>query len=99
MTKKTKGGLVSDTKTERPVTVATAELSSLNIVCGANDIQLEGLSGLTIFQVRQRIRDILNVGEDHTVVLLDGRTVQDQNTIILPVNRALEFVKPSGQKG
>lgn len=71
--------------------------NGITIICGANQENLENVDGMTIREVRRKMREILNIGND-CIVLVDGKEVRDEN-IILMGKTELEFKKPSGTKG
>jgi len=64
-------------------------------VCGANAQDLE-LAGKTVSQVRQELKDVLNIGEDSNAII-SGDNVE--NDYVLRDGDVLEFVKRSGTKG
>jgi hypothetical protein len=80
--------------------VPTVEPQSdkLRVICGANIQELDGMLGYTIREVRSNLKEILNIGDDHTTVLVNGRRVTGEGAL-LDGNEELEFKKPAGQKG
>jgi hypothetical protein len=70
----------------------------LKVICGANTQELEGMLGYTVHEVRSNLREVLNIGEDHTVVFVNGKPVKDEGAF-LEGNEELEFKKPAGKKG
>jgi len=73
----------------------------VTVICGANKETLEDMKGISISMLRRNMREVLNVGFDHTVVLVNGREVGevDESKVILDGDEEVEFVKPSGEKG
>lgn len=84
-------------KEDQPVSSQENEIK-LKVVCGANTTELEGMTGYTIREVRDIMREVLNIGDDHSVVLVDGKHVGDMGRF-LDGNEELEFKRPAGQKG
>ena len=70
----------------------------LKVICGANTQELEGMTGYTIREVRDSMREVLNIGDDHNVILVDGRRVEDMGRF-LNGTEEIEFKRPAGQKG
>ena len=79
---------------------ATTEtfVRELTVICGANVERLDGVEGKTIREVRDRMREVLNVTDKHTIVLVDGKEVKNLD-YKLSGREELEFKKPSGEKG
>ena len=79
---------------------ATAEtfVPELTVICGANVERLDGVEGKTIQEVRDRMREVLNVTDKHTIGLVDGKEVKNLD-YKLSGREELEFKKPSGEKG
>lgn len=80
----------------REATSATNS-QKLRVVCGANSHELEDMTGQTVGGVRHLMREVLNIGDDHTIVLVNGQPAQDNR--LLDGNEELEFKKPAGVKG
>lgn len=80
--------LLSDKLDEKP---------RLTVICGANTEHLENMRCMLVSQVREKMQEVLNVGEDHTIVLLNGKPVAED--VVLKGDEELEFRKPAGQKG
>lgn len=70
----------------------------LKVVCGANTQELEDMAGYTIREVKNAMREVLNIGDDHSVILVDGRRVEDMGRF-LDGTEELEFKRPAGRKG
>lgn len=70
----------------------------LKVICGANIQELEGMSGYTIGEVKYAMREIFNIGNDHSITLVNGRRIEDMN-IFLDGSEEVEFKRPAGQKG
>lgn len=70
----------------------------LKVICGANTQELEGMTGYTIKDVRNAMREVLNIGDDHDIVLVDGRRVEDMGRF-LDGTEEVEFKRPAGRKG
>jgi hypothetical protein len=88
------------TSVTSPVFTDASESRTLEVICGANRLLLQDLQGKSVEQVRNQLREALNIGEDHTVVLLNGQEVKDtRDTFLNPLDTTLEFIKPAGQKG
>ncbi|OGM98057.1 MAG: hypothetical protein A2915_01380 [Candidatus Yanofskybacteria bacterium RIFCSPLOWO2_01_FULL_41_34] len=79
-------------------TATTTKTDRLRVVCGANTQELEGMLGYTVREVRNNLREVMNIGDDHTVILVNGKQLADEG-VFLDGNEELEFKKPAGQKG
>lgn len=71
----------------------------LTIICGANVEKLDGCFGLSIGEIKRRMGPVLNITDDHAIVLVNGREIKDPGTHLLEGNEELEFKKVAGQKG
>ena len=71
----------------------------MRVSCGANTVTLEGMKGYTVSQVKERMQEILNVSDDHRIVLINGRELDMARGYILEGTEDLEFKKPAGNKG
>ncbi len=79
-------------------TASSALGSKLTVICGANEMELDEVGGKTVRQIREQLREILSIHEDHNLVYVDGREVNDLDYVLSGKER-LEFKKPSGRKG
>jgi len=70
----------------------------LTVLCGANRRKLSDMVGYTVTDVRKNMREVLNIGDDHTIVLVNGKQISNED-IILNGSEEVEFKKPSGTKG
>ena len=82
-------------KTERPA----VQKGPLTVICGANKEFLEECFGITVGEIRRRMRGVLNIGDEHDIVLVDGRKVNEPDNYILEGGEELEFRRPAGRKG
>jgi hypothetical protein len=64
------------------------------LVCGANKQQCA--TGMTVGEVRQNYKDILNIAEDAEVILNSQRVGDDY---VLQETDSIEFIKKAGEKG
>ena len=71
----------------------------LRVICGANVESVEDCMGQTPADVFKMMRGIMNLQEDHSVVLINGRQIENPAGYLLNGNEELEFKKPSGEKG
>ena len=70
----------------------------LTVLCGANVEHLDEIGSITIARLRNQLKEALNITGDHTIVLVDGKEVQDSD-FELSGREEVEFKKPSGTKG
>ncbi len=71
----------------------------LTVICGANREFLLDADMITVAEVAQRLRAVLNLTEDHKIVLVNGKQTQNPQEYMLAGDEELEFKKPAGQKG
>ena len=72
----------------------------VTVLCGANSIALDDLYGLhTVGELRSRLREVLNVRDDHTVVLVNGKSISEPERYLVQEGDQIEFKKPAGEKG
>lgn len=73
----------------------------LTVSCGANVEVLENMEFTSLSALRKNMKEVLNIGEDHTEVLINGKEVGDieESKVILDGDETVEFKKPSGEKG
>lgn len=73
----------------------------LTVSCGANVEVLEDMAFTSLATLRKNLREVLNIGPEHNLVLVNGKEVGDveEGKIILDGDEEIEFKKPSGQKG
>ena len=69
---------------------------SISIKHGVNTLNLDGLSGQTVGQIRERVTDVLTMGSNEEA-RLNGNPVSDDTTV--SDGQTLEFVKVAGEKG
>ncbi|MDP3792850.1 MAG: hypothetical protein Q8Q89_03935 [bacterium] len=55
----------------------------------------------SLASLRKNMKEVLNIGNEHDLVLVNGKEVGgvDEGKIILNGDEEIEFKKPSGQKG
>jgi len=55
----------------------------------------------SLANLRENMREVLNIGPKHRLVLVNGREVGsiDEGKVILNGNEEVEFKDPSGEKG
>ena len=87
-----------ETVTTMPAIATATKTDKLKVICGANTQELEGMLGYTVREVRNNLREVMNIGDDHTVVLVNGKQLSDEAGF-LDGNEELEFKKPAGEKG
>lgn len=90
-----------DTTLATPTTTDTAapvpaKPLKLKAICGANQVELEDMSGYTVNQLRREMKEVLNLG-DEQIVLVNGRPVTGDQ--FLAGNEEVEFKKEAGEKG
>lgn len=71
----------------------------LTVICGANTQQLSDMLGYTVRDVRNNLREVLNIGDDHTIVIVNGKQIGADEDVVLSGSEEIEFKKPAGQKG
>ena len=71
----------------------------ITVICGANTRQLDDINGHSVTEVGEKMREILNIGQDHTVVIVNGKQVNNPASYLLFGGEEVEFKKTSGQKG
>lgn len=81
-----------------PTTATPTAPDKLKVICGANVQELEGMLGYTVREIRDNLREVMNIGDDHTIVLVNGKTLSDAGAF-LEGTEEIEFKKPAGQKG
>ena len=69
----------------------------MRVLCGANEHMLEDMIGQTPGGIRRLMREVLNIGDGHTIVLVNGKSAADN--YLLDGNEEVEFQKPAGTKG
>lgn len=69
------------------------------VICGGENITLDDVADRTIPEIRGKLTEILNITDEHKVVLVNGRKIKDPASYKLAPGDEVEFVKPSGQKG
>ncbi len=76
-------------------------VAKMKVICGANVETLENAGFTSVATLRRNMKEVLNIGNEHVVVLINGQTVGtvDEGKIILEGNEEIEFKKPSGEKG
>lgn len=76
-------------------------LARLTVSCGANTEVLEDAGFTSLATLRQNMREVLNIGDDHNLVLINGKEVGqvDEGKVMLNGDETVEFKKPSGRKG
>lgn len=86
------------TKSEPAVDVQKGRLT---VSCGANTEVLEDMAFTSLASLRKNMREVLNIGNEHNLVLVNGKEVGDidEGKIILNGDEEIEFKKPSGRKG
>lgn len=86
------------TKNEPAVDVQKGRLT---VSCGANVEVLEDMAFTSLASLRKSMREVLNIGNEHNLVLVNGKEVGDidEGKIILNGDEEIEFKKPSGRKG
>ena len=86
------------TKSEPAVDVQKGRLT---VSCGANVEVLEDMAFTSLASLRKNMREVLNIGNEHNLVLVNGKEVGDvdEGKIILNGDEEIEFKKPSGRKG
>lgn len=84
--------------TETEIPTLTPVAGKLTVSCGANTQKVGDMLGYTVRDVRNNLRDVLNIGDDHTIVIVNGKQIRDED-IVLGGAEEIEFKKPAGQKG
>jgi hypothetical protein len=82
-----------DTETASAVTTG-----KLTVIAGANTQKMSDMLGYTVSDVRNNMREVLNIDEGHTVVLVNGKEITDEY-IVLGGTEVIEFKRPAGEKG
>ena len=85
--------------TPTPTPTPPAPAKAIRVCCGANSIELENMEGYSIEQVRHKMREVLNVTNDHRIVLVNGREIDVNVPYALNGTEEIEFKKPAGAKG
>lgn len=80
-----------------PETRRNSTYQRLTVRCGGNTQYLEDVAGITVGQLRGRMREILNLGEGHRQVLVNDVLAGDDQR--LTGTEEVEFIKPAGEKG
>lgn len=68
----------------------------VKVMCGINSYPTNNVVGLTVSQVRDKFRDVLNIPRD-AKALINGK--QTSSDTVVQDNCELEFVKETGEKG
>ena len=68
------------------------------LICGVNEIELEGLNGKTINEAIRSHGQLLNIPRDNCTILVNGDETEDRDTVINSGDE-VEFVKAAGEKG
>ena len=68
------------------------------LICGVNEIELEGLNGKTINEAIRSHGQLLNIPKDNCTILVNGDETEDRDTVINSGDE-VEFVKAAGEKG
>jgi hypothetical protein len=74
------------------------ESNKVNVVCGANNQDLNLVEGetLTVGDVREKLADVLNL-PPNALAIIGADQVEDEH--VLKGGEQLQFIKPSGDKG
>lgn len=77
-----------------------APVQPVRVIAGANTIELDELSkGCTVADLRNRLCEILTIGPDHAIVLVNGSQVESPERYLVREGDEIEFKRPAGQKG
>ncbi len=68
-------------------------------ICGGQDIPLDGVCGRTVAEIQGRLREVLNLTDEHRVVLVNGRPINDPQEHKIAPGEEIEFQRPAGKKG
>ncbi len=68
----------------------------IRVTCGAEDAYYEG-DAIMVSGLRRRYREMLNVTDDHKLIFVNGRVV-DEHYVVQPGSE-VEFKKQAGAKG
>lgn len=71
----------------------------LKAICGANVEDLENCHGLSIPEIRRRMASVLNITDEHTITILNGREITRPEEYLLNGTEELEFKRVAGRKG
>ncbi len=69
------------------------------VICGGENMTLDDVADRTIPEIRAKLTEILNITDDHQIVLVNGRKIGDPGSYKIMPGDEIEFVKPAGQKG
>ena len=70
----------------------------LTVICGLNVQHYDDMGPISLGDLRKKLREVLNLTDDHKVVYVDGKTVNDPS-FMLTGKEEVEFKKPAGEKG
>lgn len=78
-----------------------AATGAITVICGANTARLTDTSCIGVGEIRRRLREVLNLTDDHRIVLVNGKPIPDGEigTCGIFPGDEVEFKKPAGQKG
>ncbi|MDO8600630.1 MAG: hypothetical protein Q7R73_03365 [bacterium] len=79
---------MSEVRSDRPV----------KVIAGAETEYFDEIEGITVLELRDKLREILNITPDHKIVLVNGREVLAGEYRVAGGDE-VEFKKPSGEKG
>ncbi|MDO8676120.1 MAG: hypothetical protein Q7K16_00445 [Candidatus Azambacteria bacterium] len=71
----------------------------LKVICGANVEYLEDCGTLTVEEIRQKVAGIMNISDNHKVVLVNAKPIQNPADYLLNGDEEVEFKREDGQKG
>lgn len=71
-------------------------MQKIKVLCGANEVEIDLVKGLTVGQVRKDQKDTLSI-PDKADAVVNGAKVKDG--YVLKAGDSLEFTKPAGKKG
>ena len=72
------------------------EAVKITVVCGANSQDFDNLTGQSVSEIKEALREVFNIPEDAQAII-SGDNVE--NVYLLQNGDVLEFVRPSGTKG
>lgn len=74
--------------------------SDVKVLCGANQVSLDDVAGITVADIRSKMTEVLNITREHQIVMVNGRVIsKSESEVRLSGGEEVEFKKPAGQKG
>ena len=71
---------------------------TVKVIVGAETEYFDEVEGMTVLELRDKLREILNITPDHRIVLVNGSEVLAGEYHVAGGDE-VEFKKPSGEKG